>query len=209
MGVLVWLLIIMIEMIFLSNESMITVAILSFTFSGMFLWCLLKGFAANKRGVIGCILFTFIWGILLVLDPLVEKYTDFEAKYRVIVFAGGVTSIFLILGLYTALNELFLCKLKIEGTYVDCHKYGQGMKASYSPEFCYKVGSKTYNVTSNVSYSKRKICKYEVGQNYPIWVNENRPMTFVLERKLSKGTLSILIMGILFLLTTIYIYNKV
>lgn len=206
MGILVWLSIILAEMLFLSNESMMTVAILSFTFSGMFLWCLLKGYAQNVKGVIVCIAFTFVWGILLSLDPYIAEHTGFVNKYRVIVFAGGVTSIFLLIGIYNAVNQLFRCKLKVEGTYLGCTQHGHGIQAVYTPQFQYKIGYKTYTANSGVTHSKRYMSRYEVNKVYPIWVDEQNPTVFVVTRKLSGVTVSVLFMGFLFLMTTIFMF---
>lgn len=209
MGVLVFIIAILAELFIIGSfDSMALWSILMFTFSAMFIYCLLAGYAISKLGVGMCALYTFVWGVLLALEPIVTSNTAYGIQYRILVWFGGLSLIFDILGVYTAYLELFECKVKVEGVYRGYTKTGNGTSSAYTPRFSYNVGKIKYMSISKSSYSKRLLKGYSEGDKYTIWISERNPNNFVLKRRLSKGSSLMLCCGILFTLTTIWCIIK-
>ena len=98
MVVLIFIVLILIELYVISMFEVLALwSILMFTFSAMFICCLLYGLAVSRLGVGICALYTFVWGLLLAFEPIVTSNTNFGVQYRILVWFGGLSLIFVIL----------------------------------------------------------------------------------------------------------------
>lgn len=98
-------------------------------------------------------------------------------------------------------TKLFCCRSKTDGTFLQLVRYWHRNTASYSLQFSYRIGNRTYVKSSFESYSfkGRLEKKYIANQEYPIYVDPKHPDTFVVKRRLFLNELVIFCVGILIL----------
>lgn len=193
-----WLAAIFVELIVLSiTQNIILLGILIITFGFLFLDVLRHGHAASLKGVIAAAVYCFIWGALLLFEPMI-KNTDFLGeKYGAVVFTLGLGLLFLIMGLYTTVFKMFCCSQKVPAVVAGAVEYSGRNGSVYSPKFAFLYDGRKYCVASGESFSKRKIQKkFQEGKACFIWVNPKNPRDISVGKGIGKGSFSMLFMGV-------------
>lgn len=206
MYVFSWLVAILIEFIILAITGEIAMmGVIIITFGIMFLTCLLKGQAADRRALIVAMVYTFLWGGALCLDPLVRGTYDWGVRFTTFAFAGGMGGCFISLGLYSGLIKVLTCTERVEAVYIGASVYKVKTSESYSPMFEYKRNNQVFRNSTGESFSKRKLEKtFQVGNTYQIYLNPKNPLSMCVNRRISGASILVMWLGIMFVLVGIY-----
>lgn len=125
----------------------------------------------------------------------------FQKNYSVHVYIGG-------LGLlcYSAfvMNvwKILTCKQKIMAEYTGCRTIkGNKWPDTFMPLFSYEWEGQMYrDIESQCFFFKRKIKKFQSGNQYEIYINPNQPEIIRIARRLSIGDVWIFVIGTMFFL---------
>lgn len=97
------------------------------------------------------------------------------------------------------------CTTKITGKFLKVNKYtgyGNGISVTYySPVFQYSFNNNFFEKQSFQSFSKKYIeKKFVSGKNYDIYINENNPKCFIVDKKIPVSDLLIILLGVCFII---------
>lgn len=198
----IWIVALIIEFLLLDAVGFMMVGVIFWTFTAMFIWCLIEGFAAARGAVYGCTIYTGVVGLLIFLSNPIENFIKVqigrEVAVKALIFGWSMGGIFLLLGVYMGIIKLIKCTMKVEATCIghQAQPGGRGL-TYYSPIFEYKIQSKCYRNTTGEIYTHRKIKKkFVIGQNYQIYTDPRNPMVMRAKRTVGGSNWLMLIIGV-------------
>lgn len=170
-------------------------------FGLLFLSCLKHGAALSKGGVKLMAIYCFVWGGLLMIEPLVDYYLSSGELYSAFVFAGGMGLVFLLLGIYMGIVKKLKCSRRVAAQFVGAAAYKPKGIRYYTPRFSFRYDGKCYSNTTGEIYSERQIKKkFHKGQSYTIYVNTKNPNVICLKRFPGWSSVLLMVLGILFIM---------
>lgn len=199
----IWLAALAVEFLLFDYVGFMMVGVIFWTFTAVFVWCLIKGFAADKGAVWGCAIYTGVVGLLIFMSRFLEEllfaYTGKKISVPSLVFGWSMGGIFLLLGLYMGVIKRIQCSERVEAVCMEHRPYhGRRGSTYYSPVFEYKKQSKCYRNSTGEVFSRRKISKkFVIGQTYRIYVNPSQPMIMRTSLKIGGSNWLMLIVGAL------------
>ena len=99
---------------------------------------------------------------------------------------------------YQNIKDASVCKEEVIGVYQGYHTYSSTTGLSYAPIFKYKYDGKTYVRQCSNTYSFKKVDKEMVkGKDYRIYIDPNRPSSFVLQKSMGAKNILCVLFGML------------
>lgn len=170
-------------------------------FGFLFVSCIRHGAALSKTGVVVMAVYCFIWGSLLLAEPLVDYYLDIGGNYSLYVVAMGIGLIFLLLGSYMGIIKKFMCSRRVEAQFIGAATYKLKGIRHYTPRFSFRYNGKCYSNTTGEMYSERRLeKKFRKGKSYTIYVNPKNPNTICMKKLPSWSSVLLMFLGILFIM---------
>lgn len=204
----IWIAALVIEILLLDTVGFMMMGIIFWTFTAVFIWCLIKGFTADRGAVWGCTIYTAVVGLLIFLSNTIQDYIEaqfgIEVEAQVLIFGWGIGGIFLLTGVYMGVIRLIKCTMKVEATCVGHQaQRGKGGITFYSPVFEYEVQGKSYRNSTGELYSRRKIKKrFVIGQSYQVYADPGKLMVMRTKHTVGGSNWLLMIMGVLMLTAT-------
>lgn len=187
------------------NQMIFLVGLGIMVFGVLFFYLRAKGMAMAPKAVLGCGIYAFVWGGLVAVTPFVERMFPMAENYFAWVFTEGFGGMFLALGVRGGILLPLQCNRKVTATLSNVHKQ-QGSKGRtyYQPEFTYCYENGEYCQRTSDILSKRKLKRrYELGQNYTIYVHPKNPRLICMRRRPEGSAVLMLAMGLLIMLVPI------
>ena len=202
----IWIAALIIEILLVNVVGFMMVGIVFWTFTAVFIWCLIEGFAANNSAVWGCAIYTAVVGLLIFLSDVIQNLVDtqlgIEVAVKVLIFGWSMGGIFLWVGLYMGVIEPIKCTMKVNATCVEYQAHWGKYGTSYSPVFAYKMQGNYYRNSTGQLFSHKKIeRKFRIGQEYQIYADPREPMMICTKRTIGGGNFLMLLIGILMILS--------
>ena len=199
----IWIAALIIEVLLLDTVGFMMMGIIFWTFTAVFIWCLLKGFAADRTAVWVCTIYTAVAGLLIILSDTIQNIVEvqfgIEVEVSVLVFGWSISGIFLLTGFYMGVIKNLKCTMKVKATCVGYQEQWGKHRTYYSPVFTYKLQNQCYRNSTGEIYTHRKIAKrFVIGQEYQIYANPKKPMMMCTKRTISGSSLLLLTLGVLF-----------
>lgn len=164
----------------------------------MFLWLNHKGMAVAPKAVSVCGIYALVWGGLIAITPLAERLFSAGDLYIMWIFPIGFGGMFLAMGFRGAVVLPLQCSEKVTATFsnVYCKQTGKG-GTYYQPEFTYRYENRSYCQKTSDIFRKRALMKrYQIGQNYTIYINPKNPNCICLKRRPEKSSFLMLAIGL-------------
>ncbi len=147
------------------------------------------GFSLDDRAVIIIASFFTLFGVLMVISPIVESRTALGEKFTGFVFSIGMGIIFGATGIFN-ISKKFTCREPVEAIFKHATKQVSRGIGYYIPIFSYRYHNRSYEVSSGELYKGRQIKrKYVTGNTYKIYVNKKQP--WMIRSKKGIGTVDL------------------
>ena len=92
------------------------------------------------------------------------------------------------------------CNTKRKATFIKCIKYGWGLCHQYAPVFKYDIDGKDYELQTFQSFPKKYVKDFIYGEKYDILIWEEKPATYIINKKIYGNEIVVLVLGLFFLI---------
>lgn len=195
-----------IEFLLVNVVGFMMVGIIFWTFTALFVWCLIEGLATDETTLRGCAIYTAVVGLLIffsdVIQDLVDSQLGIEVSVKVLIFGWSMGGIFLWGGIYMGVIKPIKCSMKVNAICIEHQAQWGKYGTSYSPVFAYKMQGRYYRNSTGEMFSGKKIeRKFRNGQEYPIYVDPRNSMVMCTKRTMGGIYFMTLLIGILMILS--------
>ncbi|MBP3459080.1 MAG: hypothetical protein J6K58_07710 [Lachnospiraceae bacterium] len=209
MNIVPWLIAIGVEIVIMCiMQETVWLGIVIITVGFMFHSCFLHG-NVQKRKKHKHIFMTgycFLWGAcivgLYIADRIVGGMDAYE-KYAVVIGLGLVLVLFGV----SLMAEKLQCRLKKRAVYKETARFYNNTRhtSRYSPVFIYDYEGGHHSCTSWETFSSEEKIrkKFQIGEQYDIYINPKNPQNFVLSRGIEKKAVVIILMGIALIISAL------